>query len=370
MTDRSYLSNIDEVIEDARNGKLIILVDDEERENEGDLVIPAQLASPETINFMAKHGRGLICLSLTEERVQGLGLRMMTQDNQSRHETAFTVSIEAREGISTGISAYDRARTVQVAIDSEKGAADIATPGHIFPLVARDGGVLRRAGHTEASIDIARLAGMQPAGVICEIMNDDGTMARMPDLIKFAQFHGIKIATIADLIAYRRHFDNLIERTLETEFQSHHGGDFKLYLYRNKLEYSEHVALIKGDVTTAEPVLVRMHALNILNDVLGDGDNPANLLKSAMQVIAEEGRGIVVLIREPRATNLSDRIRRKLGHPVEAGSELKDYGIGAQILLDIGVKDLILLSNSSRTIVGRQGYGLTITEQRPIPPLD
>ncbi|MCG8693027.1 MAG: 3,4-dihydroxy-2-butanone-4-phosphate synthase, partial [Minwuiales bacterium] len=358
MSDQDYLSTIEDVIEDARNGKMFILVDDEERENEGDLVIPAQMATPEVINFMAKHGRGLICLAMPRERTDELGLKLMEQNNRTRHQTAFTVSIESRDGVSTGISAHDRARTVQVAIDPKRGKDDIVTPGHVFPLIAEEGGVLRRAGHTEASVDLARLAGLQPAGVICEIMNDDGTMARMPDLVKFAQFHGLKIATIADLIAYRLQFDNLIERTLETELDSRHGGAFKMIIFRGKTQYAEHIALIKGDVTTPEPVLVRMHALNVLNDVLGDRAGQAGMLESAMNLIGEAGRGVVVLIREPRPTSVSDRVRKKMGQPVDSSNELRDYGIGAQILLDLGVRDMILLSNTPRTIVGRQGFGL------------
>ncbi len=367
MSDQEYLSTIEQVIEDARNGKMFILVDDEERENEGDLVIPAQMATPEVINFMAKHGRGLICLAMPRERTDELGLKLMEQNNRTRHQTAFTVSIEARDGVSTGISAHDRARTVQVAIDPKRGKDDIVTPGHVFPLIAEEGGVLRRAGHTEASVDLARLAGLQPAGVICEIMNDDGTMARMPDLVKFAQFHGLKIATIADLIAYRLQFDNLIERTLETELDSRHGGAFKMMIFRGKTQYAEHIALVKGDVTTPEPVLVRMHALNVLNDVLGDQAGQPGMLEAAMALIGEAGRGVVVLIREPRPTSVSDRVRKKMGQPVENGGELRDYGIGAQILLDLGVRDMILLSNTPRTIVGRQGFGLNVVEQRSIP---
>ncbi len=367
MSELEYLSNIDDIIADVRNGKMIILVDDEERENEGDLVIPAQMATPEVVNFMAKHGRGLICLSLPADHAARLGLKPMAEDNQARHRTAFTVSIEARDGISTGISAHDRAHTIQVAIDQRSGSEEIVSPGHVFPLVAEEGGVLRRAGHTEAAVDIARLAGLQPAGVICEIMNDDGTMARLPDLVKFAQFHGLKIGTIADLIAHRLQFDNLIERTLETELNSRHGGRFKMIVYRSKSQYAEHIALVKGDVAAPGPVLVRMHALNVLNDVLGDADGQPGMLAAAMRMIEQEGRGVVVLIREPRPTSLSDRVRRKMGERVDHSGELRDYGIGAQILLDLGVRDLILLSNTAHTIIGRQGFGLTVVEQRPVP---
>src|SRR6478672_9193403 len=260
---RGYLSSIDELIEEARNGRMFILADAEDRENEGDLVIPAQMCTPQAINFMAKHGRGLVCLALTQQRANQLRIPMMTPINGTPHQTAFTVSIEAKEGISTGISAHDRAHTISVAIDPTKGPSDVITPGHVFPLVAREGGALVRAGHTEAAVDIARLAGLYPAGVICEIMNDDGTMARLPDLVAFAQLHGLKIGTIADLIAHRRRYDHFVERVVETPFQSHNGGDWTLRVYVNTLEYAEHIALIMGDIAAAEPVLVRMHAINV-----------------------------------------------------------------------------------------------------------
>jgi len=362
------LSSAEDIIEDARNGRMFILVDDEERENEGDLVIPAQMATPEAINFMAKYGRGLICLTLTPERIAELKLPAMPRHNDSRHQTAFTVSIEAREGVTTGISASDRARTVAVAIDPTKGNADIASPGHVFPLEARDGGVLVRAGHTEAAVDVSRLAGLNPSGVICEIMNEDGTMARMPDLVKFAQHHNLKIGTIADLIAYRLKNDRLIERTLETSFTSNHGGEFKMAVYVNNIAYAEHIALIKGDINDGQPVPVRMHALSVLDDVLADTTSgKAGDLHRAMEMIAKEGRGVIVLIREPQPTSLSDRVRHKLGQEVPEGGELRDYGVGAQILLDLGIKDMILLSNTQRNIVGLEGYGLSVVEQRSIP---
>ncbi len=368
--DVAFLSSIDEIVEDARNGRMFILVDDEDRENEGDLVIPAQFATPEAVNFMAKHGRGLICLSMTRERCETLGLKLMSADNASRHQTAFTVSIEARDGISTGISAADRARTIQVAIDPGKSARDIVSPGHVFPLVARDGGTLVRAGHTEAAVDIARMAGLIPAGVICEIMNDDGTMARLPDLVQFAQHHGLKVATIADLIAFRRKNDRIIERVQETAFESEHGGTWRMHVYVNRAAYAEHIALVKGDISTPDPVLVRMHALNVLDDVLGDRSlGRAGTLQSAMRAIGEAGRGVVVLLREPRATSLSDRVRARLGDAAAkpAGSgELRDYGIGAQVLLDLGVRDMILISNSRRSIVGLEGYGLNIVGHKSI----
>jgi len=364
---KEYLSSIEDVIEDARNGKMFILVDAEDRENEGDLVIPAQMCTPEAVNFMAKYGRGLICLTLTNDRAKQLNLQLMSSTNQSRHQTAFTVSIEAREGISTGISAHDRAHTVSVAIDPTKGATDIVSPGHVFPLVAKDGGVLVRAGHTESAVDIARLAGLYPAGVICEIMNDDGTMARLPDLVQFAQLHGLKIATIADLIAYRRRYDNFIHRAIETEVDTKAGGEFKLMVYLNTVEYAEHIALVKGDISTPEPVLVRMHAINVFDDILGATGPRSDLLDESMRIIAEEGRGIIVLIRDTTATVVSDMLLRK-GEGGEQGMprRLREYGVGAQILLDLGVHDMVLLSDTDRSIVGIDGYGLRIVDQRPI----
>ncbi|MEQ8195815.1 MAG: 3,4-dihydroxy-2-butanone-4-phosphate synthase, partial [Rhodospirillales bacterium] len=348
------LSAIEEIIDDAQNGRMFVLVDDEERENEGDLVIPAQMATPQTVNFMAKHGRGLICLALTSQRVKDLALPLMSRNNESRHQTAFTVSIEAREGIATGISAADRARTIQTAIDPNKKADDIVSPGHVFPLEARDGGVLVRAGHTEAAVDIARLSGLNPSGVICEIMNEDGTMARMPDLVKFAQYHGLKIGTIADLIAYRINNDRFVERTLETAFESLYGGTFTMYIYVNKVSYVEHVVLVKGDLSANGPVPVRMHALNVLEDVLGDTSaGKASDLHQAMRMIGETGRGVIVLLREPKPTAVSARLKSKTSGPAAGGGEkgeLRDYGVGAQILLDLGVRDMILLSNTRRTI--------------------
>ncbi|MBX3504263.1 MAG: 3,4-dihydroxy-2-butanone-4-phosphate synthase [Parvibaculum sp.] len=364
---KEFLSPIEEVIEDARNGKMFILVDAEDRENEGDLVIPAQMCTPEAVNFMAKYGRGLVCLTLTGDRAKQLNLQLMSLNNQSRNQTAFTVSIEAREGISTGISAHDRAHTVSVAIDPTKGANDIVSPGHVFPLVARDGGVLVRAGHTEAAVDIARLAGLYPAGVICEIMNDDGTMARLPDLVPFAQLHGLKIATIADLIAYRRRYDNFIHRAIETELESEFGGEFKMMVYLNTVEYAEHIALVKGDLSGPEPVLVRVHAINVFDDILGATGPRSHILEESMRMIAEEGRGVIVLIRDTTATVVSDMLLRK-GEGGEQGMprRLREYGVGAQILLDLGIHDMILLSDTDRNIVGLDGYGLRVVGQRPL----
>ena len=370
VSDLDYLTDAEGIVEEFRRGRMVILVDDEGRENEGDLAIPAALADADAINFMAKHGRGLICLALTGERVRELDLPLMARTNESRHRTAFTVSIEAREGVTTGISAADRARTIAVAIDPASGKSDIGSPGHVFPLVARDGGVLVRAGHTEAAVDLARLAGYAPAGVICEIMNDDGTMARLPDLVKFAQFHNLKIATIADLIAYRRRNETIVKRTHEIDFESRYGGRFRLVVYVNRVEYAEHIALVKGDVGGGGPALVRMHALNVLDDLLGGEPDRGSQLHAAMAEIGRRGRGVVVLIREPRPTALSDLVDRRLGVGEARSPRLRDYGAGAQILLDLGVRDMILLSNTARrTIVGLDGYGLSVTDVRPIPSM-
>ncbi len=360
-----YISDIDEILEDAKAGKMFILIDDEDRENEGDLVIPAQFCDAEAINFMAMHGRGLICLALPSERVEFLGLNLMEQRNQSRHGTGFTVSIEAREGVTTGISAADRALTVQVAIDESSAAHDITTPGHIFPLRARDGGVLVRAGHTEATVDISRMAGLNPAAVICEIMNDDGTMARLPDLVQFAQFHNLKIGTIAELIHHRRMTEKYVKRSIEADLNSLYGGHFQMFVYVNTIHYSEHIALVKGDLSQPGPVLVRMHALDVLSDVLGDLNGKANQLQSAMKMIAAEDRGVVVLIREAMPRALSNNLRKRAGQPVEE-VQLRDYGIGAQILADLGVHEMVLATNSKYNIVGLDGYGLKVVGTRPI----
>jgi len=363
-----FLSPIEDVIEDARNGRMFILVDDEDRENEGDLIIPAQMATPDAINFMAKHGRGLICLSMTGKRIKELGIPLMASNNQERHQTAFTVSIEAREGVTTGISAHDRARTIAVAIDPTKGSPDIVTPGHVFPLMARDGGVLVRAGHTEAAVDVARLAGLNPAGVICEIMNEDGTMARLPDLVGFAQTHGLKVATIADLIAYRRRYDRIIHRAVETDIDTMFGGAFKLYVYINVVEYAEHIALVKGDISAPGPVPVRMHAINVFDDLLGAKSGHTGMLHGAMEMISKLERGVIVLIRDTKATIVSDILMRGRKGGVR---ELRDYGVGAQILVDLGVKELTLLSNTqNKHIIGLEGYGLKIVDVMHITPKD
>ncbi|MBR2658170.1 3,4-dihydroxy-2-butanone-4-phosphate synthase [Yoonia sp.] len=354
------ISKIEDIIDDARNGRMFILVDHEDRENEGDLVIPAQMATPDAINFMAKHGRGLICLSLPGSRIDALGLPLMASNNSSRHETAFTVSIEAREGVSTGISAADRARTVSVAIDAAKGAADIATPGHVFPLRARDGGVLVRAGHTEAAVDISRLAGLNPSGVICEIMKEDGEMARLPDLIAFAQLHGLKIGTISDLIAYRRRHDNLVVERSSKTITSEFGGDWDMRVFVDETQGAEHIALVKGDITTPAPVLVRMHALDPMLDVVGVGPKGRrNEFGDAMQLIAAEGRGVLVLLRD---------LDMKLDAVEDASPQtLRQYGLGAQILSALGLHDITLLTNSPKPkVVGLDAYGLEITGTRKI----
>ena len=354
------ISKIEEIIEDARNGRMFVLVDHEDRENEGDLVIPAQMATPDAINFMAKYGRGLICLTLPGERIDALGLPLMASHNSSRHETAFTVSIEAREGVSTGISAHDRARTVATAIDAGKGAADIATPGHVFPLRARDGGVLVRAGHTEAAVDISRLAGLNPSGVICEIMKEDGEMARLPDLVAFAQLHNLKIGTISDLIAYRRRHDNLVRVRDTSTIRSEFGGEWEIRIYTDETQGAEHIALIKGDITTPDPVLVRMHAMDPMLDVVGTGPRGRrNEFGDAMQLIADEGRGALVLLRD---------VHMKLDSAEEASPQtLRQYGLGAQILSSLGLHKIELLTNSPRPkVVGLDAYGLEIVGTRKI----
>jgi len=356
---------IEEIIEEARNGRMFILVDDEDRENEGDLVIPAQMATPDAINFMATHGRGLICLTLTKKRVDELGLELMSRANGTRHETAFTTSIEAREGVTTGISAGDRARTVSVAIDASKGRDDIVTPGHVFPLIARNGGVLVRAGHTEAAVDISRLAGLNPSGVICEIMKDDGTMARMDDLVSFARMHNLKMGTIRDLIEYRRKNDHLVECVSEAPFTSDYGGDWTAKTYRNKVDGSVNIVLQKGKIVSGEPTLVRMHGISIFSDVLGAPGPRKRVLQRAMGEIGEAGAGVIVLLMPSEPEHLTREIGSAAGKPSDM--DLRDYGIGAQILADLGIHDMILLTNAHRNVVGIEGYGINIVGERPIP---
>jgi 3,4-dihydroxy 2-butanone 4-phosphate synthase/GTP cyclohydrolase II len=362
----SPFASIDAVIEDIRQGRMVILVDDEDRENEGDFVISAQHATPEAINFMAKYGRGLICLTLTQARVDELGLPLMAQRNASRHQTAFTLSIEAREGVTTGISAFDRAHTIATAINPAKTRADIVTPGHVFPLVAKEGGVLVRTGHTEASVDLARLAGLLPAAVICEIMHDDGTMARLPDLQKFAAERQIKIASIADLIAWRRRKETLVQCIESTSFRSRYGGDFELRVYVNTLTQAEHIALIKGNIDPERPHLVRMHTFHMLEDALADADSArSGSLHAAMTRIGAEGEGVIVMIREPQTDTLSQLVAARRGENPENG-HLRDYGVGAQILLDLGVRRMRLLTSSRKTVVvALEGYGLEIVSREP-----
>jgi 3,4-dihydroxy 2-butanone 4-phosphate synthase/GTP cyclohydrolase II len=368
---QNELSTIEEVIADAKAGKLFILVDDEDRENEGDLCVVAECATADTINFMAKYGRGLICLALTRQRTETLGLAMMDRRNESRHETAFTVSIEAREGVTTGISAHDRAHTIKTAIDPNCNERDITTPGHIFPLVGRDGGTLVRAGHTEAVIDIARAAGYDnPAGVICEIMNDDGRMARLPDLVTFAKAHDLKIASIADLIAWRRRNESLVQRMVETTVTTRIGGDWRMMIYANTISNIEHIALVKGDISGDAPVLVRMHALDLMADLLGEVSEKraGNELAAAMQMIGDAGQGVVVVLREASASSLTAMVSQKIVAQIDGGSnrELRDYGVGAQILTDLGVSQMVLLSNTRPNVVSLEGYDLEIIDWQPL----
>jgi 3,4-dihydroxy 2-butanone 4-phosphate synthase/GTP cyclohydrolase II len=360
----SPISSIEDILEDARNGRPNILVDAEDRENEGDIVIPAQFATPDQINFMIRHARGLVCLAVTGDRARQLRLPPMAADNRESMKTAFTVSIEAREGVTTGISAADRSHTIQVATDPTRGVDDIVSPGHIFPLVARDGGVLVRAGHTEAAVDISRMAGLNPSGVICEIINDDGEMARMPDLIAFAQLHGLKIGTIADLIAYRRRTERFVERVLETPFESVHGGPFKLILYRNTIEGAEHIALVRGDIDPSKPTMVRMHQIDFAADLLGHVEARQDYIPKAMQALtANEGPGVVVFLRDPGLHGLAERLGGA-DKPTAVDRSLKAYGVGAQILLDLGVKDMIVMSSTRPNPTALEGYGLRIVGWR------
>lgn len=353
--DRPVLASIEEIIDEAKNGRMYILVDDEDRENEGDLIIPAQMATPQAINFMATHGRGLICLALTKDRVDHLGLQPMSRNNKESMQTAFTISIEAKEGVTTGISAGDRARTISVAIDAAKGPDDIVTPGHVFPLTARDGGTLVRAGHTEAAVDISRLAGLNPSGVICEIMNDDGSMARLDDLIAFARRHDLKIGTIRDLIAYRMRNDHLVERMNERSFASDYGGQWRMITYRDRVAGNEAYVLQKGHVVPGEPTLARVHPISVFDDVLGAPGPRKRTLQRAMQAIGEHGSGVIVILTGRVGTGEWSR-----------DEELRNIGIGSQILVDLGVSDMVLLSNSRPDLVAIEGFGLTITSHHPI----
>ena len=360
----SPISPIEDILEDARNGKPYILVDAEDRENEGDIIIPAQFATPDQINFMIKQARGLVCLAMTGDRARQLRLPPMAADNRESMKTAFTVSIEAKEGVTTGISAADRSRTIQVATDPTKGVDDIVTPGHIFPLVARDGGVLVRAGHTEASVDISRMAGLTPAAVICEIIKDDGEMARMPDLIAFAQLHGLKIGTIADLIAYRRRTERFVERVMDTPFESVHGGPFRLMLYRNTIEGNEHVALVHGKIEPGKPTLVRMHQVDFAADLLGHVEARQSYIPQALRAVSgHNGAGVTVFLRDPDLQGLAERLAG-VEKPKAVDRSLKNYGVGAQILLDLGVRDMIVMSSTRPNPTALEGYGLRIVGWR------
>jgi 3,4-dihydroxy 2-butanone 4-phosphate synthase/GTP cyclohydrolase II len=373
------ISSIPEAIEDIKNGKMIILVDDEDRENEGDLCMAAEFVTPEAINFMAKHGRGLICLTLNEELAQKINLHLMVNDNQSRFKTAFTVSIEARRGVTTGISAHDRATTIRTAITDNVKPDDIVSPGHVFPILARKGGVLQRTGQTEGSVDLARLAGLKPSGVICEIMKDDGTMARMPDLEIFAKEHGLKIVTIADLINFRMKTESFVRRAATATLPTAFGGDFKFIVYENDVDEMKHVALVKGEITPEDAVFVRVHSECMTGDVFGSmrcdcGDQ----LHTAMEIINEAGKGVIVymhqegrgigLVNKVKAYELQEHGRDTVEANIELGfkEDLRDYGIGAQILVDLGVKKIRMLTNNPKKVVGLQGYGMTIVERIPI----
>jgi 3,4-dihydroxy 2-butanone 4-phosphate synthase/GTP cyclohydrolase II len=359
------ISPIEDIIEDARNGRPFVLVDAEDRENEGDVIIPAQFATPGQINFMATHARGLICLALPSDRAAHLELQPMVGENRESMGTAFTASIEAREGVTTGISAHDRSHTIAVAVDPTKGPGDIVSPGHVFPLVSRDGGVLVRAGHTEAAVDIARLAGLIPAGVICEILNEDGTMARLPDLRRFCARHALKVGTIADLIAYRQRTDRLVEMVLEIPFASIH-GDFQFRVYRNLIDRAEHGVMMRGMVRPGTATMVRMHQVDFAVDLFAPVEGRSDYIGAALRMIgAFDGPGVAVFIRDASPTALSERYSSREAVRSQA---LRDYGIGAQILRDIGVTDMILLTSSPAKLAALAGYGLTIVERRAIDP--
>ena len=356
------LSNIEDVIKDAANGKIFILVDDENRENEGDLCVLGEFASPEVINFMAKHGRGLICLSLTRSHSEKLGLSLMQRRNEGRFETAFTVSIEASVGVTTGISAADRSLTIKTAINPNASQNEITTPGHVFPLIAKDGGTLIRAGHTEAVVDIAKLANANPSGVICEIMKDNGEMARLPDLINFANKHNIKIGSISDLISFRRKHEFYIKRVSESILDSKFGGAWRIIIYKNIIDQSEHIALIKGIINKKDTILVRVHALDLLSDVLGNQttDRNGSELSIAMETIAKKGTGIIILIRDLSPESISKKISRSFNSVQKKQINIREYGVGAQILSDLGVKYMTILSNKKASAIGLEGFDLTI----------
>ena len=361
------LATPEEIIDDARNGRMYILVDAEDRENEGDLIIPAQFATPDAINFMAKFGRGLICLAIEQAKADVLGLSNMSADNRSRFETAFTQSIEAREGVTTGISAGDRSHTIQTAIDPESRADDIVSPGHMFPIIAKDGGVLVRTGHTEASVDISRMAGLNPSAVICEIMNDDGTMARLDDLVKFAQFHGLKIGTIEDLVAYRMKKDHFVKHVASSDFTSQNGDDFKIHVYRNFLDGKEHVALSKGAPSEDTETLVRVHKVDFAGDILYEESPRSGLIWDAMkQLAANDGHSVLVLIREGSIDTLLERLGAHKSFVDRKEQNIREYGVGAQILAHQGVQKMRLITNTMPKLIGLEAYDLELVGITPL----
>jgi len=361
------LATPEEIIDDARNGRMYILVDAEDRENEGDLIIPAQFATPDAINFMAKFGRGLICLALEQAKADVLGLSNMSADNRSRFETAFTQSIEAREGVTTGISAGDRSHTIQTAIDTDSRQDDIVSPGHMFPIIAKEGGVLVRTGHTEASVDISRMAGLNPSAVICEIMNDDGTMARLDDLVKFAQFHGLKIGTIEDLVAYRMKKDHFVKHVASSDFTSQNGDDFKIHVYRNFLDGKEHVALSKGEANPDTETLVRVHKIDFAGDILYEESPRSGLIWDAMkQLAAHDGHSVLVLIREGSIDTLLERLGAHKSFVDRKEQNIREYGVGAQILVDQGVQKMRLITNTMPKLIGLEAYELELVGITPL----
>tara|TARA_B100000161_G_C33557295_1_gene418769 strand:- start:3834 stop:4940 length:1107 start_codon:yes stop_codon:yes gene_type:complete len=363
---KDYISPIEEIIDEASKGNMFILVDAEDRENEGDLVIPAEDANADIINFMAKNGRGLICLALNEDKVEDLGLSLMSSNNKSRHETAFTVSIEAREGVTTGISAHDRALTISTAISNNAKSTDIVTPGHVFPIKARPGGVLVRAGHTEAAVDIAKLAGKNPSGVICEIMNDDGTMARLPELIEVAKRFNLKIGTIADLISYRINHDHIITRVRSEKIVSEFGGNWDCIVYKNDLDKAEHIALVKGKINSNDVIPIRVHSVNIFEDLISINPNRKNLISRSMSQINNLDSGVVILVRDTNDNALSSLLDKYSGNNLKQENKLKEYGVGAQILIDLGVKKMNLISDTNATPINLEGYDLEISNRQPL----